>query len=62
MTIRAKLVTGNDPTLFEERLERALATMPDGATVLGIDFDTCQTEGGVHFSALIRVESATPWD
>lgn len=63
MTTRVKLVTGNEATLFEERLARAMATLPDGAEVLGIEFDTCTTDGGgVHFSALIRVESAAPWD
>lgn len=63
MTTRVKLVTGNDATLFEERLERALATLPDGAEVLGIAFDTCATDGGgVHYSALIRADSAAPWD
>jgi hypothetical protein len=63
MTTRVKLVTGNDATLFVERLERALATLPDGAEVLGVDFDTCATDGGgVHYSALIRADSAVPWD
>ena len=63
MTTRVKLVTGNDATLFEERLARAFATLPDGAEVLGIEFDTCATDGGgVHYAALIRVDSAAPWD
>lgn len=62
-TTRVKLVTGNDATLFEERLERALASLPDGAEVLGVEFDACATDGGgVHYAALIRAESAAPWD
>lgn len=53
-----KLVTGNDPTLFEERLARTLATLPENVDVVGVEFDTTPTQdGGVHFAALLRLET-----
>jgi hypothetical protein len=55
------LVTANDPSLFEERLERTLAAIPDDATIVEIGFDTTADHGTVHFSALVRVEVTTSW-
>lgn len=63
MNTRMKLVTANDESLFEQRMARLLASLPSEAAVVEIAFDTCPTEsGGVHYSALLRIEAPSPWD
>jgi hypothetical protein len=57
-----KLVTANDPGLFEERLARALAQVPDDAAIVEIGFDTtADPTGTLHFSALIRLQVTESW-
>jgi hypothetical protein len=58
---QVKLVTANDPGLFEERLARALAQVPDDAVIVEIGFDTTADHGTLHFSALIRLQVAESW-
>ena len=62
MKHRIRLVTANDPSLFEERLERILAEIPDDATIVEVGFDTTADGGGtMHFSALVRIQITEPW-
>lgn len=61
MKHQMKLVTANDPTLFEERLERTLAGLPDDATIVEVGFDTTADHGTLHFSALIRWQATESW-
>jgi hypothetical protein len=59
---QVKLVTANDPGLFEERLDRVLAHVPDDAVIVEIGFDTsADPSGTLHFSALIRLQVAESW-
>ena len=62
MKHQMKLVTANDAGLFEERLARALAQVPDDAVIVEIGFDTtADPSGTLHFSALIRLQVTEPW-
>lgn len=62
MKQQIKLVTANDPGLFEERLERTLARLPDDATIVELGFDTtAEPSGTLHFSALLRIQASEPW-
>lgn len=62
MKHKIQLVTANDPSLFEERLDRMLAQLPDDATIVDIGFDTTADPAGtLHFSALIRIQMTEPW-
>jgi hypothetical protein len=56
-----KLVTANDPTLFEQRLERLMAGLPDDVTIVEIDFDTCADGDAIHYSALLRIQGLEAW-
>lgn len=58
---QVKLVTANDPSLFEERLARILAGLPENATIVDIGFDTTSDHGTLHFSALIRIHITESW-
>lgn len=61
MKHQLRLVTANDPGLFEERLARVLADLPDDAIIVDIGFDTTADHGTLHFSALIRLQVAESW-
>lgn len=62
MNHKIQLVTANDPSLFQERLERAMVALPDDATIVDIGFDTtADSEGTLHFSALIRIQMTESW-
>jgi hypothetical protein len=56
-----RLVTANDPGLFEERMARVLAELPDDAIIVDIGFDTTADHGTLHFSALIRLQVTESW-
>jgi hypothetical protein len=56
-----KLVTANDPTLFEQRLARLMAGLPDDVSIVEIAFDTCADGGAIHYSALLRVQGLEAW-
>jgi hypothetical protein len=56
-----KLVTANDPTLFEQRLARLMAGLPDDATIVEIAFDTTADESSIHYSALLRIQDLEAW-
>ena len=62
MKTQIKLVTANDPTLFEQRLARLMAGLPDDATIVELGFDTtAEPSGTLHFSALLRIQATEPW-
>ena len=56
-----KLVTANDPTLFEERLARALSRLSRDAVIVDVKFSTCEVAGATSFSALVHVQTTESW-
>ena len=61
MNQQFRLVTANDASLFQERLDRALESLPDDATIVEIGFDTTADHGTLHYSALIRLQRTESW-
>lgn len=61
MRVEMKLVTANDPALFEERLARTLATLSPDDVIVDVAFSTCEAEGGVAYSALVHVQRTESW-
>ncbi len=60
--IRFRVVTGTDPDLFEERLNRLLEALPEGALLLDVKFSTTAERGSVVFSALVYYKIVASWD
>jgi hypothetical protein len=56
-----KLVTANDPTLFEQRMDRLMAELPEDATIVEVAFDTTADESSIHYSALLRIQGLEAW-
>lgn len=63
MKVVMKLVTANEPSLFEERMSNMLAGLSKDDVIVEIEFDTSPTEtgSGTVYSALVHVQSAEPW-
>lgn len=62
MKHQMKLVTANDPVLFEERLARTLSSLPTEAVIAEVAFDTVVTSGGtIQYSALLHVQATESW-
>ena len=62
MRIVMKLVTANDPGLFEERLARTLSGLGRDDVVVDVKFSTCEAGGGgVTYSALLHVQTTESW-
>ncbi|MEX2500846.1 MAG: hypothetical protein WD336_00605 [Trueperaceae bacterium] len=62
MKIQMKLVSANDATLFEERLERILRNLPKDAVIADVTFSTCQVGEAVQYSALIHLQVTESWN
>lgn len=61
MKTQIKMVTANEPSLFEERMAATLAQLPDDATIVEIAFDTTADETSIHYSALLRIQGLEAW-
>lgn len=61
MKIEMKLVTANDPTLFQERLARTLSGLSRDDVIVDVKFSTCDAGDGIAFSALVHVQTTESW-
>lgn len=63
MKIVMKLVTANEPSLFEERMTRVLAGLTERDVIVDVEFDTSPTDtgSGTVYSALVHVQTSEPW-
>ncbi len=61
MKKQMKLVTANDPALFDERMERTLRNLPNDAVIAEIAFSTCAVGDGVQYSALVHLQTTESW-
>ena len=59
--LRFRLVTGTDPDLFEERVNRAVAELPKEAVLVDVKFSAAGDGGRALLSALIIYKLVEPW-
>ncbi|WP_041658101.1 hypothetical protein [Marinithermus hydrothermalis] len=59
--MRFKLVTGSDPELFEERLNRFVESLPEDAIVVDVKLTATQAGEGVTYAALVQYKRVEPW-
>jgi len=59
--VRFRLVTGTDPDLFQERLNRAVEELPEGAVLVDVKFAAAGEGGRTVFAALLYYKKVEPW-
>ncbi len=59
--VHFRLVTGTDPDLFQERLNRAVADLPDDTIIVDVLFSTAHSGRVAEYSALIYYKEVEPW-
>lgn len=59
--VHFRLVTGTDPELFQDRLNAAVAELPDEAIIVDVLFSTSHSGRVAEYSALIYYKEVEPW-
>ncbi|MCL6527025.1 hypothetical protein [Meiothermus granaticius] len=56
-----KLISANDPDVFQDRLNRFVEGLPDEALLLEIKFSTATTGSQTAYSALLQYKAVEEW-
>gem|GEM_PF-130796 len=59
--VHFRLITGTDPELFAERLNRAVADLPEDAILVDVLFSTSHSGRAAEYSALLYYKEVEPW-
>ncbi len=59
--LRFRLVTGTDPDLFEERINRAVAELPKEAVLVDVKFSAAGEGNRTLLAALVIYKLVEPW-
>ena len=57
-----RLVTGSDPELSQERLQRAVEALPKDAVLVDVKFSTAADAERVTYSALLYYKIVESWN
>ncbi len=60
--LRFRLVTGSDPELFQERLNRAVAELPEGAVLVDVKFAVAGEGSRAVYAALLYFKKVERWE
>jgi hypothetical protein len=61
MEARFKLISANDPDLFEERLNRFVGALALDDIIVSVEFSTAPLGQGVEYSALVHYQQTEGW-
>ncbi len=59
--MRFRLVTATDPELFQERLNRAVAELPEGTVLVDVKFAVGGEGTRAVYAALLYYKKVEPW-
>ncbi len=59
--LRFRVVTGTDPELFEERINRVVAELPDEAVLVDVKFSATGEGSRALLAALVIYKLVEPW-
>ncbi len=61
MEAKFKLVTSNDPDLFEQRLNDFVASLDRNDIVVDVKFATTALSVGIEYSAVVHYQATDDW-
>lgn len=61
MNARLKLVTANEASLFQERMQRFLEELPSNALIVDVKFSSTSVGDSLVYSALVHVQLTEEW-
>jgi len=59
--VHFRLITGTDPDLFQERLNQAIADLPEETIIVDVLFSTAYTGRSAEYTALLYYKEVEPW-
>ncbi len=59
--LRFRVVTGTDPDLFEERVNRVVAELPEEAVLVDVKFSAAGEGSRTLLAALVIYKLVEPW-
>lgn len=59
--LHLKLISANDPDIFQERINRFVHGLPQDALVVDIEFSTTPSGAQTQYSALIQYKAVEEW-
>jgi hypothetical protein len=61
MGLKVKVITGNDPTILEERLQRFLDSLSEDVMVTELQFTVSAGPNQAIYAALVAYKQVEPW-
>lgn len=58
--VRFKVITGNDPDIFQERLNRFVADLPENVVLVEVKFAVAEGPSPL-FAALVQYKEVEAW-
>jgi hypothetical protein len=59
--LHLKLISAGDPDMFQERLNRFVAGLPEDAMIVDIKFTTSGNGAQLIYSALVQYKAVEEW-
>jgi hypothetical protein len=59
--VQIKLVSANEATLFQERMQRFLEDLPPNALIVDVKFSSTAVNESLVYSALVHVQITEEW-
>jgi hypothetical protein len=59
--LHLKLVSANDPDVFQDRINRLIQGLPKDALIVDIKFSTAPSGSQMQYSALVQYKAIEEW-